>query len=414
MKNRKVLFLTSLLAIASLTGCGGGDESSSEPSSSSSVNPGPTPIVVPEADEEKEFDYTAATYPDEILVNHRVASILVNEEYPIKPIDQYKYDGTNLNYEVKDTSIATVDAEGNLKGVKAGETELVVSDKSNPDLKTIVQVIVNAELPSTQASAKEEEMRAINEDDFTKIVDYELYEKRVYKNGDMVSYDRFDQRMTASINDGYFRILETDAEIKTKDGAYDFTNYEWIFYTNAFFDTYIYHQTGDVKNYLRVATQSYMEGERSAPMYEILDNLFTSGSEIVTNMFDNAKISKFADMITADYSNVSDKFMGSNGAGQMLFGCTITFENDTADMDDENRYGIPFGTPTPATQAMRYVVKDNKMIAYSVHLIMDYEIGEDKYQAVYDIDHKYLPWESSSLYVPNRQDYTQVDSIFDV
>ena len=413
MKNRKVLFLTSLLAIASLTGCGGGDESSSEPSSSS-VNPGPTPIVVPEADEEKEFDYTAATYPDEILVNHRVASILVNEEYPIKPIDQYKYDGTNLNYEVKDTSIATVDAEGNLKGVKAGETELVVSDKSNPDLKTIVQVIVNAELPSTQASAKEEEMRAINEDDYTKIVDFELYEKRVYKNGDMVSYDRYDQRMTASINDGYFRIWETDAEIKTKDGAYDFTNYEWIFYTNAFFDTYIYHQTGDVKNYLRVATQSYMEGERSAPMYEILDNLFTSGSEIVTNMFDNAKISKFADMITADYSNVSDKYMGSNGAGQMLFGCTITFENETADMDDENRYGIPFGTAMPSTQAMRYVVKDNKMIAYSVHLVSDYEIGEDKYQAVYDIDHKYLPWESSSLYVPNRQDYTQVDSIFDV
>lgn len=414
MNNRKVLFLTSLLAVASLTGCGGGKKSSSQVSSAPSSNPGPTSIVVPEANEEIEFDYTQATYPDEILVNHRVASILIDEEYQIKPMEQYKYDGSNLKYEIKDTSIASVDETGKVKGLKAGETELVVSDKNKPELNTVVPVIVNAVLPSTQAAAKEEEMSAINEDNYTKIVDYELYEKRVYKNGDLVSYDRFDQRMTGSIDDGYFRIWETDAEIKTKDGAYDFTNYEWIFYTNAFFDTYIYHQTGDVKNYLRVATQSYMDGERSAPMYEILDNLFTSGSEIFTNMFDNAKISKFADMITADYSNVSDKFMGSNGAGQMLFGCTITFENETADMDDESRYGIPFGTAMPSTQAMRYVVKDNKMIAYSVHLVSDYEIGEDKYQAVYDIDHKYLPWESSSLYVPNRQDYTQVDSIFDV
>ena len=448
MRNNKVLFLTSLLAITCLVACGSNthksslpETSSSEPassetsissevsssseassseessssSSSSSSNPGPTPITLPEADETKEFDNTVPYYPKEILINHRLASILVNEEYQLAPIGQYKYDGSTLQYVSKDPSIVTVDETGLLKGIKAGKTEVEVSDKNNPELKTVVPVTVNAECDEDDAAKISAALAAVDESGLNQLVDNEMYEKRVYKNGEMIRYDRFDQRMTMSLPDGYFRIWETDAEIKTQNGSADYTNYEWIFHTNRFFDTYIYHTTGNLNNYLRVPTQSFMdEGVRINPVYEILDNIFTSGREILTNAFKNAKLSDFAETISADYSNVINKKLGSNGDGQCVFCCDITFANETADQDDESRYGIPFGTPMPAVQGMRYIVENNKLIGYSVHLVSDYEIDGVPYQDVYDIDHKYDEFTAEKVYDPDRSAYTQVFDLFDL
>ena len=447
MRNNKVLFLTSLLAVTCLVGCGSkthksslpetssSDPASSETSSSSEVsssseassseesssssssssNPGPTPITLPEADETKEFDNTVPYYPQEILLNHRLASILINEEYQLAPIGQYKYDGSTLQYVSKDPSIVTVDETGLLKGVKAGKTEVEVSDKNNPNLKTTVPVTVNKECDEDDAAKISAALAAIDESGLNQLVDNEMYEKRVYKNGEMIRYDRFDQRMTISLPDGYFRIWETDAEIKTQNGSVDYTNYEWIFHTNRFFDTYIYHTTGNLNNYLRVPTQSFMdEGVRIAPVYEILDNIFTSGREILDNNIKNAKLSDFADTIAADYSNVTNKKLGSNGEGQCIFACDISFANETADQDDESRYGIPFGTPMPAVQSMRYVVENNKLIGYSVHLVSDYEIDGVPYQDVYDIDHKYDEFTAEKVYDPDRSTYTQVFDLFDL
>lgn len=447
MRNNKVLFLTSLLAVTCLVGCGSNthksslpETSSSDPassetssssevsssseassseesssSSSSSSNPGPTPITLPEADETKEFDNTVPYYPKEILLNHRLASILINEEYQLAPIGQYKYDGSTLQYVSKDPSIVTVDETGLLKGIKAGKTEVEVSDKNNPNLKTTVPVTVNKECDEDEAATISEALAAIDESGLNQLVDNEMYEKRVYKNGEMIRYDRFDQRMTISLPDGYFRIWETDAEIKTQNGSADYTNYEWIFHNNRFFDTYIYHTTGNLNNYLRVPTQSFMdEGVRIAPVYEILDNIFTSGREILDKNIKNAKLSDFTDTITADYNNVTNKKLGSNGEGQCIFACDISFANETADQDDESRYGIPFGTPMPAVQSMRYVVENNKLIGYSVHLVSDYEIDGVPYQDVYDIDHKYDEFTAEKVYDPDRSTYTQVFDLFDL
>ena len=425
MKKNRIALITSILAVACLASCGGSNPSSapidsseftgSSSSDSSSIAPQPDPIVLPEPDETKEFDNSKAYLPDEILLNHRIASILIDEEYQLRPIAQYKYDGSNLQYESSDPSVVTVDENGLLKGIEAGEAEILVSDKDHPELNTVVPVTVNAELSTTEATSLANALSAVDESGFNKIVDYELYEKSVYREGELIRYDRYDQRMVGSKPDGYFRIWETDCEIKTQGGSMDFTNYEWIFHTNRFFDTYIYHASGDSKNYLRVPTQSFMdEGERIDPVNEILDNLFTSGRELFSNMFTNAKLSKFTDMITADYSNVTNKIIGSNGAGQCVFGCDISFPNEMADQDDETRYGIPFGTVMPAIQGMRYVVENNRMVSYSVHLTDEYEIDGVKYNEVYDIDHIYHEFGEDSVYDPDKGAYTQVYDIFDL
>ena len=455
MRKNRILFLTSLLAVTCLASCNGGGNKSSAPadsssdfssseaassqasssseaissseaassssaasssqSSSSSFNPGPTPITLPEPDVTEEFDNSKDYLPDEILLNHRFASILVNEEYQLSPIAQYRYDGSNLQYESADPSIVTVSDNGLLKGIKAGKTNVLVSDKDHPELQYTLPVTVNAELSADAAASLAEDLDAIDESGFNQIVDLELYEKSVYRAGELIRYDRFDQRMVGSVPDGYFRIWETDCEVKTQQGAADFTNYEWIFHTNRFYDTYIYHTTGNTNNYLRVPTQSYMDaGSRIAPVNEILDNIFTSGSEIFTNMFDNAKLSRFTDMITEDYSNVTNKKIGSNGDGQCVFVCDISFPNETADQDDETRYGIPFGTKMPAVQGMRYIVENNRMIGYTVHLTCEYEIDGVKYNEVYDIDHKYEEFTAERVFDPDKTTYTQVFDLFDL
>lgn len=411
--NKKVILLTSLLAISSLTGCGKNKPSSSmEPSSKAPQDNGvPTEMMIPEADDNKETVTPEAVYPDELLMNHRVASLLVGEEYELRAIDQFNYT-PELVFKSADETIATVSEKGVITGVNEGETEIEVSDKNNPDFKTTISVIVSPAITESEAVALAEYFMTVDEEGLNKIVDYNMYEKTIYKNGEMVSYDRYDERMSVSKPDAYFRIWETDCEIRVKDGSKNFTNYDWVFYTNPFYDTYVYHQVGDVKTYYPVATQSYMGKDRTEPLLAILDNLFVSGSGVFENPFKNALLSGFTDMVGSGYSNVSDEYYGSLGDGQMIYGCTVSFDSTTADQDDESRYGIPYGTPTPATQAMRYTIVDERVVALAVHLEEEYTIGDDQYVEVYEIDHTFFDFEEDDLFVPNKKDYTLVDYLF--
>lgn len=411
--NKRLLLVTSVLALTSLAGC----------SEEASAVFGPT--VIPEADKSEKLENNPAIYPDELLMNHRVASLLVGEKYELKPMRQFNYEIANVTYTSKNPAIATVDANGEITGVKGGETEIVCADKNNPDFSATVKVIVSPKINQSTATELADEIKAQTKDAEearNTLIDFELYEKTIYKVSgegenrvkELQSYDRYDQRMTISVDDAYFRIWETDAEIRTTDGAIDFTNYEWIFYTNAFFDTYIYHQTGDVKNYFPVATQSYMDGNRIDPLNAILDNLFVSGSEILTNTLSQSKVTRITGSLGSGTSG-SNRILGSLGDGQVVFQSTDNFE-DTADQDDESRYGIPFGTKLTQVQTARYSIKDNRLIASAIHLDESYVIDGQEYLAEYDIDHAYYELDDpkTQIYVPNRKEYTQVDTLFSI
>lgn len=412
--NKKVLLLSLILASSTLVGCGKNKPSSSvEPSSKAPQDNGvPTEMMIPEANDGETQTFTPeASYPDELLMNHRFASLLIGEKYELRAIDQFNY-SPELVFTSADEAVATVDEKGVITGVSDGETEIEVSDKNNPEFKTTVSVVVSPEISKDEAKDLAADFLAIDESDYNKVVDYNMYEKTIYKNGEKVSYDRYDERMSVSKPDAYFRIWETDCEIRVKDGSKDFTNYDWIFYTNPFYDTYVFHQVGDTKTYFPAATQSYMGQDRTAPLLDILDNLFVSGSGVFENPFNNALLSGFADMVGAGYSNVKDEYYGSLGDGQMIYGCTVVFDSATADQDDESRYGIPYGTPTPATQEMRYTVIDNKVAALAIYIEEEYTIGDDDYLEVYEMDHTFFEFTDDDLFVPNRKDYTLVDYLF--
>lgn len=415
MKYNKSLFLVLLFSLGAATACGG-----EEPAP---FNPGPTDVVIPDININEEFFNHEKTYPNSLLMNYRQVSLLADPEdaQQLRPLGQFNYDNSNLSFVSADPAIATVSEDGLITGIAKGKTTVTVSDKDNADLKIVIPVTVNDEIIDDPATTDVDErieaakpFKQITEE-IKGVVDYEMYEKSIYVNNKLKSYSRWDQQLTASYDDAYMRILETDADSLTFDGAIDHTKYEWVFYTDAFYDTYIFHQTGEVKNYFKIATQSYMEGERYQPILDILANLFTSGSAIFSNTLENASLKQFVDFATNDYSNVTNKLYGTTGEGNMLLACTYTF-TDTATQDDETRYGIPYGTSMPTAYNFRYIIENNQQVGYNIHITTTYSIGSDAYTELYDIDHLYekIDEQKSQIFKPNKKDYTEVYSVFDV
>ena len=416
MKNSKVLFLTSLLAITTLAGCG------TKVASSKVVDDGvPTSMMIPEANDSEAVE-AVPTYPDEILLNHRVAGVVVGKEFQISPIRQFKYDGSNLQYEMKDPTVASVTANGLIKGLKGGSTELLVSDKTNPELKTVVPVYVAPTISNSRAQTLATQIETYEQaNPRNAFTDKNMYRKTISKkphgapDTDYVSYsfDRFDERMTVSVDDAYLRIWETDEEIRVENGSSNYTNYEWIFQTNAFYDTTVFHQTGDVKNYFVASTQEYMKtGDRTLPLFDILDNMFTGGREVFTNELDNAKASRFTSEIAGE---ASKKVLGSNGDGDAVLSFSSNF-SDVADIDDESRYGIPYGTNLAQVQDSYVIIKNNKIVSLSFEIKETYTADGYDYLNYYQIERKIddLSSDKKEIYVPNKKDYNLVDRLFAV
>lgn len=424
MKNKKVLFLTSLLAVATLAGCG--------TKTSSKADDGvPTSMILPEASEVEGYDNDNVKFPEELLVNHRVAALMVNETLQLEATEQFGYAANNVKYEVKDATVATVSENGLVTGLKAGETEIVVTDKNNPEFKRTVPVAVYDSVASadvlgiTTALKAYETEHPVNEVVQRKRIT-RTFAKRPYVEPvegapendtpyTVFSADYSDEMMVFSVEDAYLRMLETDSEVRVIDGSVDFTTYDWIFHTNRYYDTLVYHQQGDAKTFYAAATQDYMDaGVRSAPLYDVLDNLFTVGHDFFLNQLDNASFADIADIAENDYNNVEDKKVGSMGDGSLFVHGVLTFNDSTADNDDERNYGIPVGTPTPTTQDSTWIVKDNKVEAIYFYLVQDYIIDDYEYQMIMDIDIKIdeLSADRNEIYVPARDGYQTVDYLF--
>ena len=444
MKLNKALFL-SLVSIASLAAC---DTKTSSPStvapessitsteSSSTAAPstsqGPvapdnTDIIIPTKESETTIEGEAA-FGNELLLNHRYITVSVGEELPqssaIRGLARALSPANNLSYKMKDESIAKVDENGNITGVAQGETVLEVSDKDRPNLKQSVPVYVFAAVRERKTNAVQKYLKSVSETGLNEIVDHELYEKRIYKNKSLHMYTAWDQNFVCSKNEAYFRLYETDGDIKTDNGAISFKDYDWIFYNNEYYDTTVYHNVGGVKTYFPVSTTSYLGQPRITPVLEILDNMFTSGRDIFTNTLTNCKLESLLEYMTANYSNV---VRGAYGVmyndeeevinDSILFTCKITFDS-TADQDDEDRYGIPYGTPTPTVYNLTFTAKGGKLLGFSNHGVTTYKIGNDEYEEVYDIDHYYerITDENRNQFivVPDTSSYRLAESLFDL
>ena len=400
---------------------------------------GSTPIVIPEADSSDIFDNTEKAWPDELLVNYRVVSLLEkgNDEEPgpsstcqLEVLPQPGYPGNNVTFSSSDPAVAEVSSTGLVVGKSSGEAVITVQDNNKADLKAEIKVYVSPEIDADAADALKTtftELSATEDEKITSLIDNEMYIKTVYRtdannNTELYSYSRMDQRFVASIDDAYFRVWETDADVDAPQGAMvpvgsmNFTNYDWIFHTDEYYETYVFHQSGDVKTFLDVATQDYLDKEnhkRVNPLLDILDNIFNSGSSLFNNIFDRARLSFLTQLI--GYGRAKDTHYGQRGENCFFLDTTLRFD-DKSTLDDENRYGIPYNSDDITDQRMIFTVENNRIVALNLLLDETYRIGDYDYHAIYTVTHEYkdLSEDKSELYVPPFKDYTEVMDIFDL
>lgn len=433
MKNRKVLLSLALVSI--LSACGTKTAPSTEASKNTIIDPVTTEVVIPTKESEETINGEGA-YASKLLLNHRTIALHHNKKradsdprdtVQLEGLPQANHTGKNLSFVSANPEIASVDENGLVTAMSNGYTSIEVSDKAHPELKTTVPVYVYADLATRAATSIRNKLAAIEEDDLREIVDHELYQKKKYKNGVLELSATWDQNLICSYDDAYFRIEETDADIITTGANVTFKDYEWIFYTNPAYDAWCFHTVGDTKNFFPVPAVSYMDEHlaRTAPMFDILDNIFVSGRKIFSNTFDNAKLKGFLEYAQNDYTNV-EKLVSASiddtsssemyDATTFFFECKVTYNDSKADQDDEQRYGIPFDTPTPSVYNLRFLVKDNQVVSWTNHGVMTYDIGNDHYEEVYDIDHYYERItdenRTSFIKVPNPSEYSLVDYLF--
>lgn len=400
---------------------------------------GSTPIVVPDPDSTQTIDNTEKVWPDELLVNNRVVSLLQrgNDEepgpsstYQLEVLPQSGYAGNNVSFTSSDPTVASVSNNGLVTGLSSGEAVITIQDNDKADLKTEVKVYVSPEIDADAADALKttfNELSATEDDKITSLIDNEMYVKTVYRtdaqnNTELYSYSRMDQRFVASKDDAYFRVWETDADVDAPQGAMhavgsmNFTNYDWIFHTDEYYETYIFHESGDIKTYLDVPTQNYLDIEghtRVDPLLDILDNIFNSGKSLFQNIFDKARLDFLTQLI--GYGRAKNTHYGQRGENCFFLDTTLRFD-DKSTLDDENRYGIPYNSDDIVDQRMIFTVENNRIVALDLELDETYSYGGYDYHAIYTISHEYkdLSSDKSELYVPPFKDYTEVADIFDL
>ena len=421
MKKNKLLFL-SLVFVGTLTACG--NDSARRFDRMLDINRAAgaaIDVVMPEKESETEIKEEAAR-SNELLLNRRYIGLNVGGTEQLRGIARANSKADNLSFKSNNENFATVDANGLVTAVAQGNTTIEVTDNDNPNVKVTIPIYVmpTYDKDSRKLDSVLKKLNALDESGLVEIVDHELYEKRIYKNGKLHMYSAWDQNFVCSYPNAYFRLYETDGDIRTTGGAMTFKDYEWLFYTNEFYDSYTFHNVGGVKTYYVASTVNYWDEDlpRSAPMLDVLDNMFTSGRGIFERAFSGAKMDSFLEDAIKIYSNVSKNAFGTNGEGSLYFDYTVTLDSLTADQEDESNFGIPFGTPTPTTYHLKNTVLNNEMIGYNNHGEMTYSIGDDQYLEVYDIDHYYerITDENreSWLVVPNKDEYKAVDYLFDI
>ena len=212
---------------------------------------------------------------------------------------------------------------------------------------------------------------------------------------------------------------------------------DFVIENNEFYDTYLFRASGSAKKYLRVAAQNYKSGgDRLAPVYAVLDNVFTSGKGIFNNTLKNGSLKWLNSLYNIlndieeedpdepeDPEEEEEEEEVEGEAGETRYGFVDDESmivsgsysyNDKFDLDDENRYGQPYGVPYTVNQKMRCTVVRGRVVSYTVEGKQVYSYGGYNYEEFFSIDHVYSEVTSADLVIPNKANYTEVFDLFDL
>ena len=337
---------------------------------------------------------------------------IVGEEYQLSVSSlPRQVNKPTIKFSSSDEKVATVDQNGLVKAVGEGKCEIIAANEDD-SVKTSCPVFVGKSKSRSEANkvanAIKEAQSSISVDTVRKRA---YWNNKIIKN-DVVQQDSyFDREMVLSRSNAYFKIYDYDTNIKVQDGSASYGESGWIFYTNEYFDTYLFRNSPSAKNYMIADSTSYIsQGKtRFDALCAVLDNFFTAGSKIATGLF--------TDVLGNDQNGplnsvATSKRRGSAANDQLILSVAQSGKQ-TADQEDESDYYIPADTVYDVKIDLDYILDENFVKSEKVYQGFLYSLGEDKYENAFYIDNDY-EYRNIELEYPNVADYQRVETLFDL
>mgnify|MGYP003309988296 FL=1 len=323
-----------------------------------------------------------------------------------------------------DETVATVDASGNVTGVKNGSTKIEVSTKDGLR-KEVVDVIVSEAVTNANALTILNKIYDNSQKpDFVKddvLWCHEIVEQNMLRNGIVYNSAKYIEELAyvATNTDTYFYITSEDISVKTENGAPEVAQGTWRFYVDQeSYVTYLLHEVGLAKRYIELNTQSYMGQPRINVLLDVLDMFFVAGRSLVSDMMDDAYGTKemgpsgtVTDCLMNSYSNVKQSHFKVNDE-ELYSNLELNFEDQKIKNEEEFDIEIPAGTVYNSIDRTEYHFAKDRVNGWNYYSDISYEVDGVPHDRIFTKSTRYD--RSFECVYPDLKAYQQVDSIYDL
>ena len=363
--------------------------------------------------------------PESLRVNCKTLSLFEGESYQLDvTLAPATSKGTELSYSSSQESVATVDKNGKVSAHQAGYADITVSYVKGEEtlISRVVPLTVVKSATYEQVVANAKKTLALQEgfnvvsvekqeirDNFTYIG--EQLQKGYH---DDCIYQMYVDESVQGSEIAFMNIDGHEEDVKTRDGNAEPTDYSWKFLTNTDYITTMYHISDSNKTRLAVSTQSYIgnpEG-RKEPVLAILDSMFRSGREIITDNYEDCLEQSFLKYLYEEkgFEN-SCSNLGIYGEEVLRYTYTGSSTSAVA-AADESDYEIPAKTMYTSKFTYDFTWVKGVLRTFIIHQTMNYKIDEVSYTRKTDIEFSYKINGDVKVELPNPKEYKEVYDIF--
>ena len=370
------------------------------------------------------------TPPEDLIVNAKSFAVKEGATYQvstqIKPLAAYD---AKLAYSSSDESVATVDKNGLVKGVKGGHAvisvfaeEYFVDEESTPKLIETIDCYVYG-----KASSAAEKRNLVNEmaakaaslptPDSVRLYDYRVYD--LVCEGKSQDREEEYQTYVVSQSEGLMSYDSQDVYINVTDGGKSYDEYGYTCHTRASYASYMFHRNSSVKNVFYIASE-FNAGVQSRyeTMCTILDSYFTVANDYFTGSLVDVLEPVIDYAETAQY--VGQLFGGYYKTGSD-FALTINYTwsgNDETSIEDEVRYAtqLPAGIKTKETLKMSYTIVNGYILDFYQGQSSTFKWNGKNYSYNVSLARRIDVIDSAEVqkYIPDISEYNNVEYYYDI
>ena len=318
-----------------------------------------------------------------------------------------------VSYKSENSNVARVDANGNVTGVSGGATTVTVTaGEGDSAISVDVPVYVgNASDVDTVKSYGAEQLQM--QKDLGRPEAISVHEVRnMYSAIGGVNQKGYtdDCLYVVSEAEGYLGLDGYEKRLKTAEGTLEPSRYAWTFFMDEDYITYLYHISDGTKNRMSLPTQSYIGQPRINGIYDLINNLFTRGKEIIVDQ-------NFSTVYeTENLEDISGNSFGAfknNDLNIILYSYTGRGPL-TIDPDSESNYEIPANTTCQVTMSVDLCFV-NGVCAYEfINQDMSYDIDGVKWTRSLKLCYDSRINDDVEIVKPNNKEYNEVYELYDL